>query len=509
MDSLFQWTRAMLILTFLKTPCLIRGEYRIVPHESSVIGFIGEDVILPCQMIAANIPEDINVQWRLVTPQENRDVSSYNRANKEEKQDVRYQGRTEFFHHGMSTGNMSLKLKNVQSSDSGNYVCRVVSENWYDETEMEMQVTARGGESSIFLEHYTGQGINLACRTEGWFPEPQVLWLASEGENRTEKMTTIYRKTPAGTYNIESSIHIEPGSNNEVSCKIINNVLNTSSESRVLISDAFFPTTSPWMTVFLIILFLSIAIIMAVGYKLKKNNDTTSHSEKERLLNALETNKRIDAIAIQDIQENIGQLLAELDFRRAQSYAVSITLDPGCKHPELRLSEDQRRVWHEAESPEPAAASRALLVVGREGFAAGRQYWEVEVGYKVDWELGVLSQAVRETVKREKPATLPGEGCWSLRRSQGDLFSSPENKKIKKYDAPYAVIGVFLDQEEGRITFYEAGVMLYIVTIPAELSEKCLYYPFLSAGNSTGEQRPLTILPVRLPVPLQPLRKEK
>nr|XP_014432719.2 butyrophilin subfamily 3 member A2-like [Pelodiscus sinensis] len=518
MDSLFQWTRAMLILTFLKTPCLIRGEYKIIPHESPVIGVIGEDIILPCQVIAANIPENISVHWRLVTLQENRDVSSYNRGNKEEKEDLRYQGRTEFFPHEMNMGNMSLKLKNVQVFDIGNYMCRVVSENWYDETEMEMQVTARGGESSIFLEHYAGQGINLACRTEGWFPEPRVLWLASKGENRTEKKTTIYTKSPAGTYNIESSIHIEPGSNNEVSCKIINNVLNSSSESRVLISDVFFPTMSPWMTAFLVFLFLSIIVIMAVGYKLKKNNDTTSHSvnekkkmeeEKERLLNALETNKRTDAIAIQDIQENIDLLSRELDFRRAQSYAVPITLDPGCKHPELRLSEDQRRVWHEAASPEPAAASRALLVVGREGFASGRKYWEVEVGGKGDWELGVLSQAVRETVKREKAATLLAEGYWSLQRSQGDLFSRPEDKKIEKKDAPYAVIGVFLDQEEGRISFYEAGVMFHIVTIPAEFTEKCLYYPFLSPGNSTGEQRPLTILPVRVPVPLQPLKKEK
>uniref|UniRef100_K7F942 Ig-like domain-containing protein n=1 Tax=Pelodiscus sinensis TaxID=13735 RepID=K7F942_PELSI len=418
----FLWTRAMLILTFLKTPCLIRGEYKIIPHESPVIGVIGEDIILPCQVIAANIPENISVHWRLVTLQENRDVSSYNRGNKEEKEDLRYQGRTEFFPHEMNMGNMSLKLKNVQVFDIGNYMCRVVSENWYDETEMEMQVTARGGESSIFLEHYAGQGINLACRTEGWFPEPRVLWLASKGENRTEKKTTIYTKSPAGTYNIESSIHIEPGSNNEVSCKIINNVLNSSSESRVLISDVFFPTMSPWMTAFLVFLFLSIIVIMAVGYKLVS----------WEVYNFKPASEKHEFGSLSSLTRGLFWFLS----------TVPITLDPGCKHPELRLSEDQRRVWHEAASPEPAAASRALLVVGREGFASGRKYWEVEVGGKGDWELGVLSQAVRETVKREKAATLLAEGYWSLQRSQGDLFSRPE------------VIGVFLDQEEGRISFY-------------------------------------------------------
>ncbi|XP_039374743.1 butyrophilin subfamily 3 member A3-like [Mauremys reevesii] len=518
MDSFFPWMTAIHILTFLQTPYLIRGDYKIIHPESPVIGLLGEDVTLPCQMIATSIPGDIILHWRLVQPQENIDVSSYNRGNKEEKEDERYWGRTEFFHHEMNTGNMSLKLKNVQVSDAGNYMCRVVSENWYDEVVIELHVTARGGESSIYLDNYAGQGIGLTCKSEGWFPKPEVLWLDSKGHNRTEKPITINIKTPAGTYIIESCINIEPGSDNEVSCKIINNMLKTASESRVLISDVIFPTTSPWMAAFLVILFLSMALIAAVSYKLKKTNDTTSRSvtekktmeeEKERLLSTLEENKRTDQIAIQDIRENIDRLSEELEFRRAQSYAVPITLDPDCKHPELKLSEDQKRVWQEPASPELDAASGALLVVGKEEFMAGRQYWEVEVGKKLDWELGVLSHSARDRVKREKAEKLPEEGYWSLKRSQGDFFSSIENAKIEKKDIPYEVIGVFLDQEEGRISFYDARHMSLITTIPAEFTNKILYYPFLSPRNNTGEQKPLAILPIRAPIPLKPLRKEK
>nr|XP_025038774.1 butyrophilin subfamily 3 member A2-like isoform X2 [Pelodiscus sinensis] len=509
MESTFQWVSPLLLLIFLQMPHLIAGRFTIIPPQNPVIAVIGEDVVLPCQLTAADNPDTITVQWILSRPPNKIEVSTYDGQIKEVRRDERYQGRTQFFQTEFRAGNVSLNLKDIKVSDKGKYTCSVSLNTWYDEVVVELDVTARGAKPSIFLEDYAGQGIGLTCKAEGWFPEPQVLWLDSKGENRTEKLTTNKKETLAKIYNIESSIIIEPGSDNEASCKIINHVLKTASESRVLISDVFFPTTSPWMAAFLVILFLSIATIAAVGYKLKKNNDTKSNSvnekkkmeeEKERLLSALETNKRTDAIAIQDIQENSERLSTEL---------VAITLDPDCKHPELRLSEDKKRVWREAASPQPAAASRALLVVGRKGFVDGRQYWEVEVGCKGDWELGVLSQAARETVKREEAATLPGEGCWSLRRSQGDLFSSPENKKIEKRDATYAVIGVFLDREEGRISFYDAGMMFPIVTIPAGLTEKCLYYPFLSPGNSTGEQKPLTILPVRVPVPLQPLRKEK
>nr|XP_042703979.1 butyrophilin subfamily 3 member A2-like isoform X2 [Chrysemys picta bellii] len=509
MGSIFHWVTAVHILTFLQMPHLITGQFKIIPPQNPVIAIIGEVAVLPCNLTTQINPETITVQWILSRPSEKIDVSTYDGPNNEERQDERYRDRTLFFQTEFQAGNVSLNLKNVIVSDKGKYTCSVSLGTWYDEVVVELDVTARGGETSIFMEDYADQGIGLTCRSEGWFPEPQVLWLDSKGQNRPEKPTTSNTKTSVGIYNIESAINIEPGSDNEVSCKIINSILNTASESRVLISDVFFPTTSPWMVAFLVILFLSIALIAAVGYKLKKNNDTTSRSvtekktmeeEKERLLSTLETNKTTDQVAIQDIQENIDRLSVEL---------VPITLDPDCKHPELKLSEDQKRVWLEPASPELDAASGALLVVGKEGFMAGRQYWEVEVGEKLDWELGVLSQSARHRMKIEKAEKLPEEGYWSLKRSQEVFYSSIKNDKIEKRDMAYKVIGVFLDQEEGRISFYDAGHMSLITTIPAEFTNKILYYPFLSPRNNTGEQKPLAIHPIRVPIPLKPLRKEK
>ncbi|XP_067417088.1 butyrophilin subfamily 3 member A2-like [Emydura macquarii macquarii] len=282
MGSIFHWLTAVHILTFLQIPHLITGQFKIIPPQNPVIALIGEGVILPCQLRAQDKPQTITVQWILSRNSEKIDVSTYDGEKNEERQDERYQGRTQFFQSEFQAGNVSLNLKNVMVSDKGKYTCSVSFGNWYDEVVVELDVTARGGEPSIFLTDYAGQGIGLTCRSEGWFPEPQVLWLNSKGQNRTEKLTTSNTKTSAGIYNIESSINMEPGSDNEVSCKIINNMLKTASESRVQISDVFFPTTSPWMAAFLVILFLSIALIAAVGYKLKNNNDTTSRSVNQK-----------------------------------------------------------------------------------------------------------------------------------------------------------------------------------------------------------------------------------
>ncbi|CAM4688457.1 unnamed protein product [Lepidochelys olivacea] len=63
----------------------------------------------------------------------------------------------------------------------------------------------------------------------------------------------------------------------------------------------------------------------------------------------------------------------------------------------------------------------------------------LRLGEKLDWELGILSQSVRDRVKKKKAEKLAEEEYWSLKRSQGDFFSSIKNAEIEKKDIPYKV----------------------------------------------------------------------
>ncbi|CAM2110287.1 unnamed protein product [Caretta caretta] len=105
--------------------------------------------------------------------------------------------------------------------------------------------------------------------------------------------------------------------------------------------------------------------------------------------------------------------MAELDFRRARNNAVNITLDSDCKHPKLSLK-DKNRVISTTEKK----ACRDLIVVANEGFSEKKQYWEVEVGDKPEWELGVLTQNERGKLKNEKMEKPPEKEYWSLRLSE-------------------------------------------------------------------------------------------
>jgi len=77
-------------------------------------------------------------------------VSRYDGKNKKEKQDERYQGRTEFFYGEFRAGNMSLRLKNVRSSDKGSYTCVVSFKDTYHDVLIELQVAGQW-QFSLFL----------------------------------------------------------------------------------------------------------------------------------------------------------------------------------------------------------------------------------------------------------------------------------------------------------------------------------------------------------------------
>ncbi|NXT55232.1 BT3A2 protein, partial [Pluvianellus socialis] len=249
---------------------ILAGQYKIIPPDKPVTGVVGKGVILPCHLKVNIIPERLSVQWIFTGSSKGIDVTTYEGKNTYNPvhEDEAYKGRTNFFLSEFYKGNVSLHLKNVMLSDKGKYICSVFFDNWYDGVVVDLDVAAKGDETSVFLDGHVGQGIGLTCKSQGWFPKPEVLWLNSKGQTRKEEVTTQNTKTSSGVFDVVSSMNLEPGSDKEVSCRLVNNLLNATRESRVLISDVFFPSTSPWMTAFIVILLLNIAVIAAIGYKI-------------------------------------------------------------------------------------------------------------------------------------------------------------------------------------------------------------------------------------------------
>uniref|UniRef100_A0A663F1C6 Ig-like domain-containing protein n=1 Tax=Aquila chrysaetos chrysaetos TaxID=223781 RepID=A0A663F1C6_AQUCH len=162
-----------------KCCCLQTGQFHILPPNNPITGFIGEDVILPCQLSLTVFPRSITVQWVALQPFRTLKEISYNEAVKDSWLEERSWGGTELFLSQWSTGNLSLKLKNAQVPDKGKYICRVTAGQWHDQVAIELEVT---GQCHLFFQsgvqglvkRPTADGLVVGGNFKG---EKRSLWL--------------------------------------------------------------------------------------------------------------------------------------------------------------------------------------------------------------------------------------------------------------------------------------------------------------------------------------------
>ncbi|KAM6184927.1 E3 ubiquitin-protein ligase TRIM38 [Rhynchocyon petersi] len=170
---------------------------------------------------------------------------------------------------------------------------------------------------------------------------------------------------------------------------------------------------------------------------------------------------------------NVAELYFDIK-KMLRSYQVSVTLDPNTAHRELIISEDRRQVTRGCPQDNLDMSSGRFsyfpCVLGCEGFTAGRQYFEIDVGEGTGWDLGVCSENVqRGKSMKQKPES----GFWTIRlcRHKGyiALSSPPVNLHLKEQPL---VVGVFLDYETGVVSFYNMTTGSHIFTFPqASFSE--------------------------------------
>uniref|UniRef100_A0A8C1ZBS4 E3 ubiquitin-protein ligase TRIM39-like n=1 Tax=Cyprinus carpio TaxID=7962 RepID=A0A8C1ZBS4_CYPCA len=182
----------------------------------------------------------------------------------------------------------------------------------------------------------------------------------------------------------------------------------------------------------------------------------------------------------------------------SKTSVVDVTLDTNTAHPRLILSEDKKKVWcgerHQQVPNNRERFDRVVCVLGCEGFSSGRHYWEVEVGGKTDWDLGVASHSCN---RKGKITVSPSNGYWflSLRDKNNYAFRTEPSTALPLSMRPQK-IGLFVDYEKGQVSFYNVDAKMHIYTFMDNFSETI--YPFFSpCTNKTGQNyAPLVISPV-------------
>ncbi|KAM4536782.1 E3 ubiquitin-protein ligase TRIM39-like [Odontesthes bonariensis] len=152
------------------------------------------------------------------------------------------------------------------------------------------------------------------------------------------------------------------------------------------------------------------------------------------------------------------------ELEKVKTFAGDVTIDPNSAGSRLTVSEDGKEVRQSPKKHKLLAGSGRLaestFAAATRGLTTGRHYWEVGVKEKSNWALGVKSGSLK---KGEPITPCPENGMWTISHSDGEHYFALTQKPSPLTLSPRPQrVGVFVDYEEGQVSFFNAEAKTYI-----------------------------------------------
>uniref|UniRef100_W5LZ13 B30.2/SPRY domain-containing protein n=1 Tax=Lepisosteus oculatus TaxID=7918 RepID=W5LZ13_LEPOC len=309
---------------------------------------------------------------------------------------------------------------------------------------------ALGSQPSVSLHSPGGDQAQLLCRSEGWFPQPAVIWTDRDGNEVTSQPPTVSSRQADSMAESRTKKMRHRGDLGMESRQARSQVRNLNEAQRKYLfcfPGDYFPEPSGWM----VALFLTVAVILAASvlliYKFMEAGECLSHVERCRGCAA----GKLHLL-------HFNHCLCGGKGHPCKMYSSAVTLDPDTAHCQLKLSEDGKRVRLGEEekdlSDNPHRFDSRFCVVSREAFTSGRHYWEVEVNDL--WRIGVT----RESAERKGGFSFsPQQGYWCL-----DYYALTDPETRLPLSLRPRKLGVCVDIEERKVSFYTVESRAHVYT---------------------------------------------
>uniref|UniRef100_A0A2K5TUD0 RING-type E3 ubiquitin transferase n=1 Tax=Macaca fascicularis TaxID=9541 RepID=A0A2K5TUD0_MACFA len=526
----FSLPASLILLLLLRLCALVSAQFIVVGPTDPILATVGENTTLRCHLSPEKNAEDMEVRW--FRSQFFPAVFVYKGGRERtEEQMEEYRGRTTFVSKDISRGSVALVIHNVTAQENGTYRCYFQEGRSYDEAILHLVVAGLGSKPLIEMRGHEDGGIRLECISRGWYPKPLTVWRDPYG-GIVPALKEVVTPDTDGLFMVTTAVIIRDKSMRNMSCSINDTLLNQKKESVIFIPESFMPSVSPCVVALpIIVVFLMIIIAVCIYWinRLQKETKILS-GEKEFVVETREIAvKELEKERVQKEKELQvkEQLQEELRWRRTVLHAevipedirptllkqnwmgivpphiclqisqeaVDVVLDPDTAHPDLLLSEDRRSVRRcplrhlgERVPDNPERFDSEPCVLGRESFASGKHYWEVEVENVIEWTVGVCRDSVE---RKEEVLLLPQNGFWTLDMHKGQYRALSSPKRILPLKESLCRVGVFLDYEAGDVSFYNMRDRSHIYTCPRSAFSVPVR-PFFRIGS---DDRPIFICP--------------
>ncbi|XP_068169562.1 E3 ubiquitin-protein ligase TRIM39-like [Antennarius striatus] len=191
------------------------------------------------------------------------------------------------------------------------------------------------------------------------------------------------------------------------------------------------------------------------------------------------------------VTEQIKQAYQD-ELKNVRQYAVDVTLDHNTADSYIKLSDDGKQANYCFTGNYRRSGILLGSVKAQQSFSSGRFYYEVQVEKKNDWGLGVIRKSTNTYNKYAK------DGYWMICFDAGreyrptgtfPVYLDPKSQHKK--------VGVFVDYEEGLVSFYDAedANLIYSFT-GCEFNEDIFPIFCPAVDLDTSDNWPLIICPV-------------
>ncbi|XP_051743765.1 butyrophilin subfamily 1 member A1-like isoform X1 [Ctenopharyngodon idella] len=514
-------------------------QYEVVGPADPVFAVAGEDVILPCSVKPNISVVDIRVEW-LRPDLEDSLVHLYvDHEDRNTDQIQSYRGRTKLYYQELQRGIASLKLSSIRISDEGRYKCFIQTKSWYDDATVNVRVEAVGSPPVITVDGFDRSGgLHLLCESEGWYPEPDLEWLDSEGVSLSSGTTETHRNTDR--FGVKNTVIVYHSGKIHCRVKLKHHMLETlidTSNNRFI----SWRTSVILSSVFVVLSVIAGLLIAVFVHKYRehiqlRNEKNRTENEKNRLQdeknrilnekNRIENEKNNIENEKNRIQHERDQLLQSLKtiitqalthLRRYREHdqllqslktiitqalthlrrhRVNVILDADSAHPRLVVSHDGKQVRDgnrelKLVDEETNKFDEYLGVLGKDGFSSGSFYFEVQVKDQTKWDVGVARESVNRT--GWMISLSPDDGYWTVGLRYGKYWTRNSPYVSLSLTVKPQRVGVFVVYEKGLIYFYDVESMTHIYSFTGQSFTGKLY-PFVCLGiHSNKNSTPLII----------------
>ncbi|XP_051799878.1 butyrophilin subfamily 3 member A2-like [Acanthochromis polyacanthus] len=238
------WTQlsSFTALVFLLLTQNCSGLSQVVGPSQPVLATVGGDALLSCRLEPAVDASDMSIEWS----REDLDPSYvyvwWDEEELESSKHPAYKGRTSLLLNKLEFGDVSLKISKVKPSDKGKYRCFIPTLGRGSTVELVVGIDPFTVISLAGLDR-SSSSVVLQCKSAGWYPEPEVLWLDGDGNLLSAGPTETVRGADE-LYTVSSRVTVEKKHGNKFTCRVQQKNIKQTREALIHVTDDFFQAES-------------------------------------------------------------------------------------------------------------------------------------------------------------------------------------------------------------------------------------------------------------------------